>query len=89
MGNAFTKRNSIASQGSSFCDSRSRLYTSSSPYFHRALEVAHRQEAEWLELRAALSLSRLWHRRGKRTRGRELIAPIYGSLAEGRDEADL
>jgi class 3 adenylate cyclase/predicted ATPase len=58
--------------------------------FQRALDVARRQEAKSLELRAAMSLSRLWHQQGKRTtEARELLAPVYGWFTEGFDTADL
>ena len=55
----------------------------------RALDVARRQEAKSLELRAAMSLSRLWQQQGKRAEARELLAPIYGWFTEGFDTADL
>jgi predicted ATPase len=57
--------------------------------FHQALDVARRQQARALELRAALSLSRLWQQQGKRTAAYELLAPIYGWFTEGFDSADL
>jgi predicted ATPase/class 3 adenylate cyclase len=57
--------------------------------FHRALDVARRQQAKSLELRAAMSLSRLWQRQGKRDDARELLAPLYGWFTEGFDTADL
>ena len=57
--------------------------------FHQALDVARRQEAKSLELRAAMSLSRLWQHQGKRAEARELLAPIYGWFTEGFDTADL
>jgi class 3 adenylate cyclase/predicted ATPase len=57
--------------------------------FQRALDVARRQEAKSLELRAAMSLSRLWQHQGKRAEARELLAPIYGWFTEGFDTADL
>jgi predicted ATPase len=56
---------------------------------HHALDVASRQEAKALELRAALSLSRLWQQQGKREAARALLAPIYGWFTEGLDTADL
>ena len=43
----------------------------------RALDVARRQEAKSLELRAAMSLGRLWHQNGKRQEARDLLAPVY------------
>jgi predicted ATPase len=57
--------------------------------FQRALEVARRQEAKSLELRAAMSLSSLWQQQGKRTEAYELLASIYGWFTEGFDTADL
>src|SRR5256884_3552881 len=45
-------------------------------WLQRALDVARRQEAKALELRAAMSLSRLWQQQGKRTEGHALLAPI-------------
>jgi predicted ATPase len=56
---------------------------------HQALAVARHQEAKSLELRAAMSLSRLWQHQGKRTEAYELLAPIYGWFTEGFDTADL
>ena len=55
----------------------------------RALDVARRQEAKSLELRAAMSLSRLWQQQGKRQEAHDLLAPIYGWFTEGFDTADL
>jgi predicted ATPase len=57
--------------------------------FQQALEVARRQQAKSLELRAALSLSRLWQQLGKRESARDLLAPIYGWFTEGFDTTDL
>jgi predicted ATPase len=57
--------------------------------FQRALDVAHRQEAKALELRAAMSLARLWQRQGKQAAASALLAPIYGWFTEGFDTADL
>jgi predicted ATPase len=51
--------------------------------------VARRQQAKSWELRAALSLCRLWQRQGKCAEARELLAPIYGWFTEGFDTADL
>jgi predicted ATPase/class 3 adenylate cyclase len=58
-------------------------------YFQKALGVARRQQAKSWELRAAMSLARLWQQQGKRTEARELLAPIYGWFTEGFDTADL
>jgi predicted ATPase len=57
--------------------------------FLRALDVARRQQAKALELRAALSLSRLWQQQGKREAARNLLAPIYAWFTEGFDTPDL
>jgi predicted ATPase len=53
------------------------------------LAVARRQEARALELRAAMSLVRLWHQQGKRDEARALLAPIYDWFTEGFDTAAL
>ena len=58
-------------------------------WLQRALDVARRQEAKSLELRAAMSLARLWQQQGKRAEARALLAPIYGWFTEGFDTADL
>jgi predicted ATPase len=58
-------------------------------WLQRALDVAHRQEAKALELRAAMSLSRVWQQQGKRQEAHNLLAPIYGWFTEGFDTADL
>jgi predicted ATPase len=57
--------------------------------FHRALTIARGQHARSLELRTAVSLSRLWQQQGKRDQARELLAPVYGWFTEGFDTADL
>jgi class 3 adenylate cyclase/predicted ATPase len=57
--------------------------------FQRALTVARRQQAKSWELRAAMSLSRLWQHQGKRVEARDLLAPIYGWFTEGFDTTDL
>jgi predicted ATPase/DNA-binding winged helix-turn-helix (wHTH) protein len=55
----------------------------------QALRVARHQQTKSLELRAAMSLARLWQQQGKRAEARELLAPIYGWFTEGFDTADL
>ena len=57
--------------------------------FNEALDVARRQEAKSWELRAAMSLGRLWQQQGKRDDARALLAPIYDWFSEGFDTADL
>jgi class 3 adenylate cyclase/predicted ATPase len=58
-------------------------------YFERALAVARAQQAKSLELRAAMSLARLWRDQGKREEARALLAPVYGRFTEGFDTLDL
>ena len=57
--------------------------------FQQALAVARRQQIKSWELRAAMSLSRLWQQQGKRAAAWELLAPIYNWFTEGFDTADL
>jgi adenylate cyclase len=57
--------------------------------FQHALDAARRQEAMALELRAAMSLARLWQQQSKRAKARELLATVYGWFTEGFDTADL
>jgi predicted ATPase len=57
--------------------------------FQQALTVARHQQAKAWELRAAMSLARLWQQQGKRADARELLAPIYGWFTEGFETADL
>jgi predicted ATPase len=57
--------------------------------FQQALAVARQQQAKSWELRAAMSLSRLWQCQGKRNTAHELLAPVYGWFTEGFDTADL
>ena len=58
-------------------------------YFERALTVARQQQAKSWELRAAMSLARLWRDHGKVQQARELLAPVYGWFREGFDTLDL
>ena len=58
-------------------------------YFDRALAVARQQRAKSWELRAAMSMARLWRDQGKRDEARELLAPVYGWFTEGFDTLDL
>jgi predicted ATPase/class 3 adenylate cyclase len=58
-------------------------------YFERALSVARAQQAKSWELRAAMSMARLWRDQGKRDGARDLLAPVYGWFTEGFDTLDL
>ena len=57
--------------------------------FLRTLDVARRQQARVLELRAVRSLSRLWRQQGQREAARDLLAPLYAWFTEGLDTPDL
>jgi predicted ATPase len=57
--------------------------------FQQALDIARRQQAKSLELRAAMSLARLWQGQDKRAEAHQLLAEIYGWFTEGFDTADL
>ncbi len=57
--------------------------------FQQAMEVARRQSENSLELRAVMSLSRLWQNQGKKEEARRLLADIYDWFTEGFDTADL
>jgi predicted ATPase len=63
--------------------------TKAEEYFERALSVARAQQAKSWELRAAMSLARLWRDQGKVQQARELLAPVYGWFTEGFDTHDL
>jgi class 3 adenylate cyclase/predicted ATPase len=58
-------------------------------HLYRAWSIARHQEAKALELRAAMSLARLWQQQGKRAEARTLLAPIYNWFTEGFDTLDL
>jgi predicted ATPase len=58
-------------------------------YFARALSIAQQQQAKSWELRASMSLARLWRDQGKVQQARELLAPVYGWFTEGFDTLDL
>jgi predicted ATPase len=58
-------------------------------YFERALAVARQQQAKSWELRAAMSMARLWRDQGKRQQAYDLLAPVYGWFTEGFDTLDL
>ena len=68
---------------------RAPLQREAEACFQSALDIARRQGAKLLELRAALSLSRLWQQQGKRAAARQLLAEVYGWFTEGFETADL
>ncbi|MBS1808707.1 MAG: protein kinase [Acidobacteria bacterium] len=57
--------------------------------FHQAIKVAQRQQAKSLELRAMMSLARLWQQPGKILEAQQMLAELYGWFTEGFDTADL
>ena len=57
--------------------------------FHKAIEIAKKQQAKSWELRAATSLARLWQGQGKRAEAHDLLAPVYNWFTEGFETADL
>jgi DNA-binding winged helix-turn-helix (wHTH) protein/predicted ATPase len=72
-----------------FLISNSRVVVEATRCFHRAIEIARQQQAKSLELRALLSLARLYWQQGKAAEAWALLAPIYGWFTEGFDTADL
>ena len=63
--------------------------TKAQAYFEHALSVARAQQAKSWELRAAMSMARLWRDQRKVQQARELLAPVYGWFTEGFDTLDL
>jgi predicted ATPase len=63
--------------------------TNAEAYFERALAIAREQQAKSWELRAAMSMARLWRDQGKRQQAHDLLAPVYGWFTEGFDTFDL
>ena len=58
-------------------------------YFLKVIEIAQKQQAKSLELRAVMSLARLWQRQGKRTEAHQLLSEVYNWFTEGFDTKDL
>jgi predicted ATPase len=63
--------------------------TKAKAYFEHSLSVARRQQAKSWELRAAMSMARLWRDQGKRNEACDLLAPVYSWFTEGFDTSDL
>jgi predicted ATPase len=57
--------------------------------FHKAVEIARKQQAKSLELRATMSLARLWQQQGKKDEARQMLADVYGWFTEGFETKDL
>ena len=62
---------------------------SAEAYFERALAVAREQRAKSWDLRAAMSMARLWRDQGKRQEAHKLLAPVFSWFTEGFDTLDL
>jgi adenylate cyclase len=58
-------------------------------YFHQAIDKARQQQAKLLELRATLSLGRLWQKQGKKEEAQQRLMEVYGWFTEGSDTSDL
>jgi predicted ATPase len=65
------------------------LQTEAETCFRQAIDVAGHQCAKSLELRAVMSLSRLWQKQGRRAEARQMLAELYGWFTEGFDTPDL
>src|SRR5262249_41526478 len=68
---------------------RSKVEAEAEECFLKAIEITRKQQAKSLELRAVISLSRLWQSQGKKDEARQLLADIYGWFTEGFDTKDL
>jgi tetratricopeptide (TPR) repeat protein len=68
---------------------KSKIEEEAEGYFWKAIEIAGRQSAKSLELRAVMSLARLWQRQGKTEEARLMLTEIYGWFTEGLDTPDL
>ena len=70
-------------------DPESEVQKEAQAYFLKAIEIARQQQAKSLELRAVMSLSRLWQQQGKKDEARQLLAEIYNWFTEGFETRDL
>ena len=80
----------LAQEGKSQkANGKSQKSTEAEDCFHKAIDIARKQQAKSLELRAVTSLSRLWQTQGKKDGARQMLAEIYGWFTEGFDTKDL
>ena len=79
----------IVSPVKSRCCRRSSDVTEAQAHFEHAISTARQQQAKSWELRAAISMARLWRSQGKTQQAREQLAPVYGWFTEGFDTLDL
>jgi predicted ATPase len=68
---------------------KSQVEKEAEEHFHKAIEIARRQQAKSLELRAATSLARVWQQQGKSTEAHRMLSEIYNWYTEGFDTKDL
>ncbi len=68
---------------------KSKVEEEAEGYFRKAIEIARRQSAKSWELRAVMSLARLWQQQGKKAEARRMLSEIYNWFTEGFDTADL
>jgi len=88
-GSKFQAQTSRKSKVKSQKSKISNPQTEAEACFHTAIEIARQQGAKSLELRAVMSLARLWQRQGKKAEARQLLAETYGWFTEGFETADL
>jgi adenylate cyclase len=87
-----TLQSSVLRLGSSVTNPQSLMpdaQVEAEGYFLKAIDIAQKQQAKSLELRAVTSLARLWQSQGKRDEARQMLAEIYGWFTEGFDTKDL
>jgi len=78
-----------SSQASSLKSQVSSRAEEAEGYFLKAIEIAQHQQAKSLELRAVMSLARLWQQQGKQKEARQILTEIYSWFTEGFDTKDL
>ena len=83
MGNAGGKPKLFASGASLLLRQTGTSQDEAETYFQQALAIARRQQAKSLELRAAMSLARLWQQQGKRQEAHDLLAPSLRLVHRG------
>jgi predicted ATPase len=83
------RQNMRIPEGGTVGEAHSTRAAEAEGYFQKAIAIARQQEAKSLELRAVMSLSRLWQQQGKKAEARQLLAEIYGWFTEGFDTTDL
>jgi predicted ATPase len=75
--------------GSSTASDKKSILSEAEACFHKSIEIARNQSTRSWELRAAMSLGRLWERQGRKEEARRIVAGVYGWFTEGFDTKDL